>query len=167
MGRKQGISEQQLLDLAHFEASPAFSALEKLVLRYAVAMTETPVEVPPAADSVLVEVSAPAREESATEDLEPAIVPVQAGPETTDADEESTSEGTEDFAVRPKPTPRSFDNPAAKVVAAMFNAQTLYRPRRAASCAASFAAAGAVPASPRRAHEAHGVHARHRDGLFG
>ncbi len=45
MGRKEGISEQQLLDLAHFETSPAFSELEKLVLRYAVAMTETPVEV--------------------------------------------------------------------------------------------------------------------------
>jgi alkylhydroperoxidase family enzyme len=45
VGRKQGISEQQLLDLAHFETSPAFSELERLVLRYAVAMTETPVEV--------------------------------------------------------------------------------------------------------------------------
>ena len=45
MGRKQGISEQQLLDLAHFETSPAFSDLERLVLRYAVAMTETPVDV--------------------------------------------------------------------------------------------------------------------------
>ena len=46
VGRKDGISDQQLLDLAHFETSPAFSELEKLVLRYAVAMTETPVEVP-------------------------------------------------------------------------------------------------------------------------
>jgi alkylhydroperoxidase family enzyme len=46
VGRRQGISEQQLLDLAHFETSPAFSELERLVLRYAVAMTETPVEVP-------------------------------------------------------------------------------------------------------------------------
>jgi alkylhydroperoxidase family enzyme len=45
VGRKEGISEQQLLDLAHFETSQAFSKLEKLVLRYAVAMTETPVEV--------------------------------------------------------------------------------------------------------------------------
>jgi 4-carboxymuconolactone decarboxylase len=45
VGRKQGITEQQLLDLADFETSQAFSALEKLVLRYAVAMTETPVEV--------------------------------------------------------------------------------------------------------------------------
>ena len=46
MGRNEGISDQQLLDLAHFETSPAFSELEKLVLRYAVAMTNTPVEVP-------------------------------------------------------------------------------------------------------------------------
>ena len=45
MGRKQGIPEQQLLDLAHFEVSSSFSELEKLVLRYAVAMTQTPVEV--------------------------------------------------------------------------------------------------------------------------
>ena len=46
MGRNEGSSDQQLLDLAHFETSPAFSELEKLVLRYAVAMTNTPVEVP-------------------------------------------------------------------------------------------------------------------------
>src|SRR5262245_245396 len=46
VGRKEGISEQQLLDLPNFETSPAFSELEKQVLRYAVAMTETPVEVP-------------------------------------------------------------------------------------------------------------------------
>jgi alkylhydroperoxidase family enzyme len=45
VGRKQGITEQQLLDLPHFETSPAFSELERLVLRYAVAMTQTPVEV--------------------------------------------------------------------------------------------------------------------------
>jgi 4-carboxymuconolactone decarboxylase len=31
--------------LNHFEASSAFSALEKVVLRYAIAMTQTPVEV--------------------------------------------------------------------------------------------------------------------------
>ena len=46
MCRNEGVSDQQLLDLAHFETSPAFSELEKLVLRYAVAMTNTPVEVP-------------------------------------------------------------------------------------------------------------------------
>ncbi|HTQ53069.1 MAG TPA: hypothetical protein VMI94_01340 [Bryobacteraceae bacterium] len=32
--------------LAEFETSPEFSELEKLVLRYATAMTATPVEVP-------------------------------------------------------------------------------------------------------------------------
>ncbi|HEV3144497.1 MAG TPA: hypothetical protein VGZ47_11480 [Gemmataceae bacterium] len=45
MSRKQGVTEQQLLDLPHFESSPAFSEIEKLVLRYAIAMTQTPVEV--------------------------------------------------------------------------------------------------------------------------
>ena len=45
MGRRQGITEQQLLDLADFESSAAFTEQEKLVLRYAVAMTQTPVEV--------------------------------------------------------------------------------------------------------------------------
>jgi alkylhydroperoxidase family enzyme len=45
VGRKQGVTEQQLLDLPHFETSPAFSELEKLFLRYAVGMTQTPVEV--------------------------------------------------------------------------------------------------------------------------
>ena len=45
MGRKQGVTEQQLADLSNFDDSPAFSELEKLVLRYTVAMTETPVEV--------------------------------------------------------------------------------------------------------------------------
>jgi alkylhydroperoxidase family enzyme len=45
VGRKQGVTEQQLGDLPHFETSPAFSEQEKLVLRYAIAMTQTPVEV--------------------------------------------------------------------------------------------------------------------------
>jgi len=45
VGRKQGITEQQLLDLPHFESSTAYSEIEKLVLQYAVAMTQTPVEV--------------------------------------------------------------------------------------------------------------------------
>jgi 4-carboxymuconolactone decarboxylase len=40
------VTQQQLLDLAIFESSPAFSDLERLVLRYAVAMTGTPAEVP-------------------------------------------------------------------------------------------------------------------------
>ena len=46
MGRRQGVTEQQLLDLAAFETSSAFTELERLALRYAAAMTQTPVEVP-------------------------------------------------------------------------------------------------------------------------
>jgi len=46
VGRRQGVTEQQLLDLAAFETSSAFTELERLALRYAVAMTQTPVEVP-------------------------------------------------------------------------------------------------------------------------
>jgi 4-carboxymuconolactone decarboxylase len=46
VGRRQGVTEAQLLGLADFEASSAFTELEKHVLRYAVAMTQTPVEVP-------------------------------------------------------------------------------------------------------------------------
>lgn len=45
MGRGEGVSEQQLADLAAFEESPAFSELEKRVLRYAVALTRTPADV--------------------------------------------------------------------------------------------------------------------------
>ena len=46
MGRGKGLSERQLADLADFEASPAFSELEKRVLRYTVALTRTPADVP-------------------------------------------------------------------------------------------------------------------------
>jgi alkylhydroperoxidase family enzyme len=45
VSRAGGISEQQLANLAHFEESPAFSELEKRVLRYAVAITHTPADV--------------------------------------------------------------------------------------------------------------------------
>jgi alkylhydroperoxidase family enzyme len=45
VGRKAGITEAQLLALMDFESSPAFDAVEKLVLRYAAAMTQTPVEI--------------------------------------------------------------------------------------------------------------------------
>src|SRR5262245_27067175 len=45
VGRRQGVTEQQIVELANFESSSAFSELEKRVLRYAVAMTQTPVEV--------------------------------------------------------------------------------------------------------------------------
>jgi alkylhydroperoxidase family enzyme len=46
VSRNDGVTEQQLLDLADYETSAAFSDLERLVLRYATAMSETPVEVP-------------------------------------------------------------------------------------------------------------------------
>ena len=38
------MSEAQLRDLPRYQASAAFAPLEKLVLDYAVAMTNTPVE---------------------------------------------------------------------------------------------------------------------------
>jgi alkylhydroperoxidase family enzyme len=46
VGRRIGLSEQQVADLADFEHSPAFSELERRVLRFAEAMTRTPAEVP-------------------------------------------------------------------------------------------------------------------------
>ena len=46
MSRGEGVSEQQLADLAAFEESPAFSELEKRVLRFTVALTRTPADVP-------------------------------------------------------------------------------------------------------------------------
>jgi len=46
VGRGEGIGEQQLAHLADFEDSPAFSELEKRVLRYAAALTRTPSDVP-------------------------------------------------------------------------------------------------------------------------
>jgi alkylhydroperoxidase family enzyme len=45
VGRTTGVSEAQLMALPDFESSPAFNEVEKLVLRYAAAMTHTPVEV--------------------------------------------------------------------------------------------------------------------------
>ena len=45
MSRGGGVSEQQLADLDAFEESPAFSELEKRVLRYTVALTRTPANV--------------------------------------------------------------------------------------------------------------------------
>jgi 4-carboxymuconolactone decarboxylase len=46
VSRKAGVTEQQLMALADFEHSTELTELEKLVVRYAVAMTETPVEMP-------------------------------------------------------------------------------------------------------------------------
>jgi alkylhydroperoxidase family enzyme len=45
VSRGAGVSEQKLADLAVFEESQAFSELEKLVLRYAIALTRTPANV--------------------------------------------------------------------------------------------------------------------------
>jgi alkylhydroperoxidase family enzyme len=45
VSRKGGVSDDKLMALADFETSPALDAREKLVLRYAVGMTETPVAV--------------------------------------------------------------------------------------------------------------------------
>ena len=46
MGRQSGVTESQLAALPDFEDAAEFSGTEKLVLRYAVAMTKTPVEIP-------------------------------------------------------------------------------------------------------------------------
>ena len=45
MGRRAGVSEEQLNDLCSFETSPQFNEQEKLVLRLAVALTRTPSNV--------------------------------------------------------------------------------------------------------------------------
>src|SRR5262249_29582149 len=46
VGRKEGLTERQLMALADFEHSDAFNDLEKAVLRFATHVTLTPVEVP-------------------------------------------------------------------------------------------------------------------------
>jgi alkylhydroperoxidase family enzyme len=45
VGREAGVREEQMMALPDFETSDEFTALERLVLRYAVAMTKTPVAV--------------------------------------------------------------------------------------------------------------------------
>lgn len=45
VGRTRGITERRLADLSDFEESPAFSELEKRVLRYAEALSRTPANV--------------------------------------------------------------------------------------------------------------------------
>jgi alkylhydroperoxidase family enzyme len=45
VGREQGITDEQLAELASFESSAHFDALEKTVLRYAEGMTRNPAEV--------------------------------------------------------------------------------------------------------------------------
>lgn len=46
MGRKVGISDEQLQHLADYRESDAFSPLEKLVIAYAEHISRTPVSVP-------------------------------------------------------------------------------------------------------------------------
>ena len=48
MGRKSGISSEQIANLANYHTDSNFSELERLVLEYADAMTQAPVEVPDA-----------------------------------------------------------------------------------------------------------------------
>ena len=45
VGRAQGITDEQLAELASFESSAQFNALEKTILRYAEGMTHNPAEV--------------------------------------------------------------------------------------------------------------------------
>jgi len=45
VGSRIGLSDHQVADLANFEESPAFSEVEKRVLRYATALTQTPANV--------------------------------------------------------------------------------------------------------------------------
>jgi alkylhydroperoxidase family enzyme len=45
VGRKSGITEQQLRELGRFEESAAFSTHERLVLRLAMGLTSTPANV--------------------------------------------------------------------------------------------------------------------------
>jgi alkylhydroperoxidase family enzyme len=46
VGRKVGVTDEQLQDLAIFETSPHFDRREKAVLRYAEGMTRTPLTFP-------------------------------------------------------------------------------------------------------------------------
>jgi 4-carboxymuconolactone decarboxylase len=46
VAHRRGISGEELLALAHYETSPLFSQVDKLVLRYAEGMSRTPVDVP-------------------------------------------------------------------------------------------------------------------------
>jgi len=45
VGRKEGVTEEQLCGLANFESSPNFNERERLVLRLAVALTRIPTDV--------------------------------------------------------------------------------------------------------------------------
>lgn len=43
---REGISDEELASIADFETSPLYDETDRLVLRYATQMTQTPVEVP-------------------------------------------------------------------------------------------------------------------------
>lgn len=45
VARRQGITDAELLALPHYDSSPLFDHVDKLVLSYATAMSRTPVEV--------------------------------------------------------------------------------------------------------------------------
>ncbi len=46
VGRKNGLTERQIVELAQFESSDVFDPLDRLVLRLATLMAQTHVEVP-------------------------------------------------------------------------------------------------------------------------
>lgn len=46
VGRQQGLTDDKLQALYEYESSPVLTDLERLVLRYTVVMTNTPVEMP-------------------------------------------------------------------------------------------------------------------------
>jgi 4-carboxymuconolactone decarboxylase len=46
VGRAAGLSEAKLRALNEYETNPVFNEVERLVLRYAIALTETPADVP-------------------------------------------------------------------------------------------------------------------------
>jgi 4-carboxymuconolactone decarboxylase len=61
LARGHGVSAEALMDLPVYATSPHFSAFEKRVLDYTVAMTETPMRVPrPLFESLRAELGVPA-----------------------------------------------------------------------------------------------------------
>lgn len=46
MGRAAGLTDRDISQVSRFEGSDAYSEMDKLVLQFATAMTETPAEVP-------------------------------------------------------------------------------------------------------------------------
>lgn len=46
VGRKVHVTDQQIMEISHYETSEAFDEIERLVLRYATLMAQTHVAVP-------------------------------------------------------------------------------------------------------------------------